>query len=117
MTSSIPASLPPFTPTSQTSLGPTAPHLEVILGGNLCPVCQDPRCQGEQEHDNHCLSYGGAMHQHDTCQANAISWPSVVDQVGHERGALVDLESAIPSEIPTPGRRWAREREREAEEF
>ena len=115
VTSSIPPSLPHLAPTSQTNLGPTAPCPEGIPRGNLCPICQDPGCQGEQECDVHCLSCRGAMHRLDTCPANALSWPSVVDQEGHERGALVNLESAIPSKIPIPGRRWAREREAEEE--
>ena len=78
VTSSMPASLPPLTPSSQTSLGPMASCPEGIPENILCPICQDPRCQGEQEHDIRFLSCEGAMHRLDTCPVNVKNWQPVI---------------------------------------
>ena len=115
VTSSIPASLPPLIPASQTSIGPMAPHPEGMPESILCPICQDPVCQGEQEHDIHCLSCRGVMHRIDICPMNAINLQSIIDQMEHKRGALANSESTIPSEVPTPWRRWVKERDTEEE--
>ena len=107
VTSSMPASLPPLAPALQTSLGPMAPCLAYLEVSYALSV----RTPGVREKNMTFIVYP------DTYLANAVCWQSVIDQMEYKRGALVDLESAIPSKVPTPSRRWARERDDAEEEF
>ena len=115
VTTSIPASLPPLVPPSCLELGPIVQHPGGATRDTICSICKDPNCQGEQEHNIHYLSCGGAMHRHDSCPANTCDSQTPEDLENSGRMAMFDTETVMTKGDPTTERRWVREVETEEE--